>query len=132
MKMKTKKKWGFIFLLIALSLTTVFLLTGGKTSEKNEKTTLRLMLDWYPNAVHTFIYVAQEKGYFAEEGLDVVIEMPSDVNDPLRLAAAGKVDLAINYQNQLILSNLTLFIRYGAPFFKSSRISSIFFILERY
>lgn len=104
MKMKTKKKWGFIFLLIALSLTTVFLLTGGKTSEKNEKTTLRLMLDWYPNAVHTFIYVAQEKGYFAEEGLDVVIEMPSDVNDPLRLAAAGKVDLAINYQNQLILS----------------------------
>lgn len=102
--MKNKKKWGFFCLLIVVGLAAVFLLTGGKSNEKSEKTSLRLMLDWYPNAVHTFIYVAQEKGYFAEEGLDVTIEMPSDVNDPLRLAAAGKVDLAINYQNQLILS----------------------------
>lgn len=65
---------------------------------------LTLMLDWYPNAVHSFLYVAQEKGYFAEEGLKVSIEMPSDVNDPLRLAAAGKIDIAINYQNQLIMA----------------------------
>ena len=32
---------------------------------------LTVVLDWYPNALHAFLYEAQEKGYFAEEGLDV-------------------------------------------------------------
>ena len=83
----------------------VFLLSAcGQTQDGKGKDKLTLMLDWYPNAVHSFIYVAQEKGYFDEAGLDVEIEMPSDANDPLRLAAAGKVDVAINYQSQLIMS----------------------------
>ena len=34
---------------------------------------LTVVLDWYPNALHAFLYEAQEKGYFAEEGLDVDI-----------------------------------------------------------
>ena len=34
---------------------------------------LAVVLDWYPNALHAFLYEAQEKGYFAEEGLDVDI-----------------------------------------------------------
>ncbi|RTR33906.1 transporter substrate-binding domain-containing protein [Robertmurraya yapensis] len=71
---------------------------------KNEKEELTIMLDWYPNAVHSALYTAQEKGYFDEEGLDVKIEMPADTNDPLKLAATGKVDLAISYQTQLLLS----------------------------
>lgn len=65
---------------------------------------ISIMLDWYPNAVHTAIYVAKEKGYFANEGLNVNIEMPADTNDPLKLAATGKVDLAISYQTQLLVS----------------------------
>ena len=65
---------------------------------------MSILLDWYPNAVHSAIFVAKEKGYFEEQGLDVRIEMPADTNDPLKLAATGKVDLAISYQNQTILS----------------------------
>ena len=34
------------------------------------------MLDWYPNAVHSFIYAAIEKGYFKEEGVKVNIKFP--------------------------------------------------------
>ncbi len=95
---------------IGIILGMIFILLVGiagcsqKNEQEDKKEELTLMLDWYPNAVHSFLYVAQEKGYFEEEGLDVKIEMPSDVNDPLRLAAAGKIDLAINYQNQLIMS----------------------------
>jgi putative hydroxymethylpyrimidine transport system substrate-binding protein len=93
---------------IILAMMIILFIGVAGCSERNEsegqKEELTLMLDWYPNAVHSFLYVAQEKGYFEEEGLDVTIEMPSDVNDPLRLAAAGKIDLAINYQNQLIMS----------------------------
>ena len=75
-----------------------------KESEKNNPEELSIMLDWYPNAVHSAIYVAQEKGYFKDEGLNVKIEMPADTNDPLKLAATGKVDLALSYQTQTVIS----------------------------
>jgi putative hydroxymethylpyrimidine transport system substrate-binding protein len=63
-----------------------------------------LMLDWYPNAVHSFLYAAEEKGYFEEQGLDVEIQMPADTNDPLKLVAADKVDMAISYQPQVLIA----------------------------
>lgn len=66
--------------------------------------TLTIMLDWYPNAVHSFLYAAQEQGYFAEHGLEVDIQMPAETNDALRLAAAGKVDLALSYQPQVLMA----------------------------
>lgn len=72
------------------------------TRESLEK--LSIMLDWYPNAVHSFIYLAKEKGYFAEAGLDVEIQMPAETNDPLRLVAANQVDLALSYQPQLVMA----------------------------
>ncbi|USB33080.1 ABC transporter substrate-binding protein [Paenibacillus sp. YPG26] len=65
---------------------------------------LSIMLDWYPNAVHSFLYAAKEKGYFAAEGLDVDIQMPAGTNDSLKLTAAGKVDLALSYQPQVLLA----------------------------
>ncbi|WP_102691510.1 ABC transporter substrate-binding protein [Rummeliibacillus pycnus] len=100
------KKWISILLLVSLAV----FITGcnGKdqtTDESGKKLdNLSIMLDWYPNAVHSAIYVAQQKGYFKDEGLNVDIQMPADTNDPLKLAATGKVDLAISYQNQAILS----------------------------
>lgn len=66
--------------------------------------TLTIMLDWYPNAVHSFLYAAEEQGYFAEQGLEVDIQMPAETNDALRLAAAGKVDLALSYQPQVLMA----------------------------
>lgn len=63
---------------------------------------LKVMLDWYPNAVHSFLYVAKEKGYFKEQGIDVEFVMPAETNDPLRLVAARKIDLALTYQPEII------------------------------
>lgn len=65
---------------------------------------LTLMLDWYPNAVHTFLYAAEEKGFFAEQGLEVELKMPAETNDALRLAAAGTIDLALTYQPQILMA----------------------------
>lgn len=65
---------------------------------------LTIMLDWYPNAVHSFLYAAEAEGYFAEEGLEVDIQMPADTNDALKLVAAGKVDLALSYQPQVLMA----------------------------
>ena len=63
---------------------------------------LTVVLDWYPNALHAFLYEAQEKGYFAEEGLDVDIQSPAGVNDAMSMVAAGKADIGLYYQQDVI------------------------------
>ena len=65
---------------------------------------LSIMLDWFVNPNHAPIVLAQERGYFDAAGLEVEIITPSDPNAPPRMAAAGRVDLAISYQPQLHLS----------------------------
>lgn len=62
-----------------------------------------LMLDWFVNPDHAPIILAQEKGFFAEEGLEVEVVAPADPADPPKLVAAGKADYAISYQPQLHL-----------------------------
>lgn len=63
---------------------------------------LTVVLDWYPNALHAFLYEAQEKGYFAEEGLDVDIQSPAGVNDAMSMVAAVKADIGLYYQQDVI------------------------------
>ncbi|WP_428910224.1 ABC transporter substrate-binding protein [Niallia sp. Krafla_26] len=78
-----------------------------QTSEKGkELKEVSIMLDWYPNAVHSYLYVAQEKGYFEEEGLKVDIQFPANTTDPLTLAAAGKVTLGLYYQPDVIMAKV--------------------------
>ena len=74
-------------------------LTASFTSLAKEK--ISLMLDWYVNPDHAAIIVAQQKGFFEKNNLDVDIIEPADPSLPPKLVAAGKVDLAINYQPQL-------------------------------
>ncbi len=65
---------------------------------------ISLMLDWFPNADHVPIYVAQEKGFFKDSGLEVEILVPAETADPLKIAASGKVDVAINYMPEVIIA----------------------------
>ncbi|MYZ49893.1 ABC transporter substrate-binding protein [Propylenella binzhouense] len=64
---------------------------------------LTLVLDWFVNPDHAPIVVAAEKGYFAEENLEVEIVPPADPSAPPRLVAAGQADVAITYQPNLYL-----------------------------
>ena len=64
---------------------------------------LTVMLDWFVNPDHAALVVAQEMGLFAAQGLEVELQTPADPNDPPKLAAAGKVDVAVTYQPQLII-----------------------------
>lgn len=67
-------------------------------------TELTVLLDWYPNAVHTFLYAAEKLGYFKEAGLKVHLQVPAETNDAIKLVATGKADLAFNYQMQVAIS----------------------------
>lgn len=70
--------------------------------ENGELEDFDIVLDWYPNAVHSFIYVAMEKGYYAEEGLNVNVRFPANTNDAITLTAAGQADAGLYYQTNTV------------------------------
>ncbi len=78
------------FVVIMTAMTT--------TAMAQEKVTV--LLDWFINPDHAPLFVALEKGYFGDHGLDVEIIAPSNPNDPPKLVAAGRGDIAVSYQHQ--------------------------------
>ncbi|WP_081417449.1 ABC transporter substrate-binding protein [Paenibacillus sp. Soil522] len=100
-------------LMLAVALVLVLTMMAGCGSKqqaadtnnsKEAETELTVLLDWYPNAVHSFLYAAEEQGYFKEAGLKVNLKTPADTNDALKLVATGKADLALSYQMQVAIS----------------------------
>jgi putative hydroxymethylpyrimidine transport system substrate-binding protein len=63
---------------------------------------LELMLDYFPNADHAGIYAAQAGGHFEAVGLEVKIRQPPDPAAPIKQVAAGRVDLAVSYEPEVL------------------------------
>ena len=63
-----------------------------------------VMLDFFPNADHAALYSAIAHGDFRAAGLEVRPEVPSDPSAPLKLLAAGSVDMAISYEPEVLLA----------------------------
>ena len=91
---------------IALLALTLGLAACGEKSENVTGKTqpFGLTLDFYPNPDHAGIYLAQKLGYFREAGLDVQIHAPSDPSAPIKQVAAGRADLAISYEPEVVLA----------------------------
>ena len=102
---------------LALLLAALLLLSGcssggssGDTDSASGDTgdgglrEISVVLDWYPNALHTFIYDAIAKGYYEEEGLKVNIQFPSNANDAMSLVAAGQAEIGLYYQQDVIIA----------------------------
>ncbi|MDQ0114914.1 ABC transporter substrate-binding protein [Paenibacillus harenae] len=90
---------------IALVLVLIGVTGCGSNKQTGSgETELTVLLDWYPNAVHTFLYAAEEQGFFEEAGLKVNLQTPAGTNDALKLVATGKADLALSYQMQVAIS----------------------------
>jgi putative hydroxymethylpyrimidine transport system substrate-binding protein len=79
---------------------------GSKQDALSAKSTksFTVMLDFFPNADHAALYSAIAHGDFRAVGLDVKPEAPADPAEPLKLLAAGRVDLAISYEPELLLA----------------------------
>ena len=82
-------------------LSTLIIGTLSLSVQAAEKQKLSLMLDWFVNPDHAALIVAQQKGFFAEHNLEVDIIEPADPSLPPKLVAAGKTDLAVDYQPKL-------------------------------
>ncbi|MEF2902249.1 MAG: ABC transporter substrate-binding protein [Terrisporobacter sp.] len=93
----------------SISLVSAVILTCGLISGCSNKNTknqdsnlekVTVVLDWTPNTNHTGLYVALDKGYYKEEGLDVEIVQPSD-GSASTLIATGKGDFGVSYQEDV-------------------------------
>lgn len=87
-----------------ISLAVLALFTGCSQSAEKGLEEFTVVLDWYPNAVHSFLYTALEKGYFEQEGLEVNIAFPANTNDAISLPAVGKADVGIYYLQDALLA----------------------------
>jgi putative hydroxymethylpyrimidine transport system substrate-binding protein len=105
--MKPKVTPRATVVVLALLICAVGLAACGSKSEdtKGEPEKLTLDLDFYPNADHAGIYMAEKEGFFKEAGLEVAINSPSDPSAPLKEVAAGRADLAITYEPELMLAH---------------------------
>ena len=105
----TRPRTTAIALAVALIALGLGLAACGEKSESesggDQTQSLSLALDFYPNPDHAGIYMAQEKNFFGEAGLDVSISAPSDPSAPLKLVASGKFDLAISYEPEVLLAH---------------------------
>lgn len=71
----------------------------GETAKK-EQEKITFVLDWTPNTNHTGLYVAQDQGYFEEEGLEVeIVQPPEDGADAL--VASGKAQFGVSFQDSM-------------------------------
>ena len=88
------------FVLGALALAAA----AACVNSEPERASVKLALDWYPNANHIGLYIAQSKGYFDEEGLDVNMYTPSDPSTVLQTVGAGQDDFGMSYQPDVLLA----------------------------
>ncbi len=94
-------------LLATLALTLALAGCGDKAASTGgpvKTQRLDLVLDYFPNADHAGIYAALDRGDFRRAGLEVTPRAPSDPAAPLKLVAAGRADLAISYEPELLLA----------------------------
>ena len=73
-------------------------------AQEPELETVSVALDWYPNANHAGLYLAQERGYYTDEGLAPEFYTPSDPTTVLQTVGAGRDDFGISYQTDILLA----------------------------
>lgn len=90
-------------LYIGLSLFAIAAASMACGSEKQSNSVekkLKLVLDWTPNTNHTGLYVAMDKGYYKDAGIELEIVQPPEDGAEV-LVASGKADFGISFQDTM-------------------------------
>ena len=102
----TSRRPSALLLAVCVACTLLLTACGAKQDVISAPGVKRftVMLDWFPNADHAALYSAIAHGNFRAAGLDVTPVGPAETAEPLKLLAAGKVDMAISYEPELLLA----------------------------
>ena len=92
-----KKLYMFI---MAIFVMTVLAGCGNASKNESDLEKVTFVLDWTPNTNHTGLYVAQEKGFFEEAGLEVEIQQPPEDGAAV-LVASGRADFGVSFQDSM-------------------------------
>ena len=92
---------NFAFIVLA-AIAIILSVSHCKSHQKQpDLQKIKVVLDWTPNTNHTGLYVALEKGFFKEEGLDVSIIQPGQ-NSSEQIVASGNAQFGVSYQESVI------------------------------
>lgn len=86
--------------MIVTMLSMILMACGSQSSDNDELEKITFVLDWTPNTNHTGLYVAQEKGFFEEAGLEVEIQQPPEDGAAV-LVASGRADFGVSFQDSM-------------------------------
>lgn len=108
---KQKKGWGLTLSMLALTLALAGC-GGNQGNEQDEQEAadqplqkVKVVLDWTPNTNHTGLYVARDKGFFKEQGLDVEIIQPGQEGADA-MVAAGNAEFGVSYQESVTMARI--------------------------
>jgi putative hydroxymethylpyrimidine transport system substrate-binding protein len=97
-----------VALIVAAAIVVGIAACGGgdepSTGSATDPQPFTLDLDWYVNPDHAGIYSALDRGFFRQVGLDVQPQVPSDPSAPIKEVAAGRADLAVSYEPEVLLA----------------------------
>jgi putative hydroxymethylpyrimidine transport system substrate-binding protein len=102
------RRWALVLFAsaaLALGLAACGGDDDGSPGSASDPQQFTLALDWYVNPDHAGVYTAIERDFFRQAGLDVDPQVPSDPSAPIKQVAAGRVDLAISYEPEVLLAN---------------------------
>ena len=110
--MFSSKRMAFVTLVLLTALlaacgggtSTATPESGGDPAPTSKTDKVSLALDWFPNSNHAGFYMALEKGYYEDEGLEVNIFVPANPEDVLKTVGAGRDDFGISYQAEVLLA----------------------------
>lgn len=82
----------FVILVAAFFFAVGCTAQGGQPAEL---TPVKFRLDWVPGAQHSPFYLAKEKGYYADEGIDLEIIVGSGSSDSVKQLGSDAVEVAL-------------------------------------
>lgn len=99
--MKFKKLSALIMAVVLIISLAACSKADDSKKDTDEKTKLTVCLDWTPNTNHTGMFVALDKGYYDEAGLDVEIVQPPENTGAVQVCASGQAQFAVECQDTL-------------------------------
>jgi len=78
---------------------------GASQGAEGELKKVQVVLDWTPNTNHTGLYVARDKGFFKEQGLEVEIIQPGQTGAD-QMVASGGAQFGISYQESITMARI--------------------------
>lgn len=99
------RKYNRIAVLGIIMVALALVITGCARESTLEPATLSL--DWVPNTNHTGLYVALDKGWYAEEGIALEIQIPSDPSAALKQVGAGNTEFGVSFQEEVTIARST-------------------------